>query len=80
MVVSSLNKGTRLIATFFERSKKVRSPACTDILAELSNTMTSLESCSAANQPGMNPRVTGWAIIIAKHMIASILNNKIINF
>ena len=50
------------------------------LIRELSNTMTSLESCSAANQPGMNPRVTGWAIIIAKHMIASILNNKIINF
>ena len=55
IIVSSLNKGIIAIAVFFDRSKKVLSPSFTDILAELSRTITNFESCSAANQPGMKP-------------------------
>ena len=74
--VSSLNKGTRAMVSFFERSRKVFSPSLTVILAELSMIMTNRASCSAASHPGIKPWVTGWAIIKTKDARARILNNS----
>ena len=51
------------LAPDIDLSKNVPVSVLTFILAELSITRTSLESNSAAIQPGMNPSVTGRAII-----------------
>ena len=74
--VSSLNKGTRAMVSFFERSRKVFSPSLTVILAELSMIITSRASCSAASHPGIKPWVTGWAIIMTREARARTLNSS----